>query len=77
MLRQFIYTCILALYASVDAALHRVSGFQSPTSQVTTDQTTIMLPDELLTDELLSSINDSFPCRVPQLQRLSALIGDV
>lgn len=36
-----------------------------------------MLPDELLTDELLSSINDRLPCRVPQLQRLLALIGEV
>lgn len=36
-----------------------------------------MLPDELLSDELLSSINDRYPCRVPQLRRLSALIGDV
>ncbi|KAH8147237.1 uncharacterized protein LAJ45_08715 [Morchella importuna] len=35
-----------------------------------------MLPDETVPDALLSSINSQYPCRVPQLQRLSALIGD-
>ncbi|KAH0610798.1 uncharacterized protein H6S33_011225 [Morchella sextelata] len=35
-----------------------------------------MLPDETVPDALLSSINAQYPCRVPQLQRLSALIGD-
>ncbi|KAI5841912.1 origin recognition complex subunit 5 C-terminus-domain-containing protein, partial [Morchella snyderi] len=35
-----------------------------------------MLPDETVPDALLASINAQYPCRVPQLQRLSALIGD-